>query len=391
MTDRGLEFEFAAWGQWMREYALPLWAVAGFDRTNNRFEERLDFSGRKIADAPIRLMVQGRQIFVYAEAALIGLYPVGRALAISAYHSMVASYYERDGSPGWIFSIHRDGSVASDVRDTYAHAFAMFATAHYFRLTGDRAALDLADRTWAYLDAHLALPAGGFADAAPRPDAIRRQNPHMHLLEAAMWLFDASGERRYLDRAQKIAALFRNAFLDRKTGSVIEYFDDTLAPAQGDAGAIREPGHHYEWAWLLEWMAQASGAAADDSAGRIIRHADAFGWSSDGFIFDEVFADGRVRAPGFRLWPLTEAIKARAVWPHADSAARAARLARTVVALRTKFLAPAVSGGWIDRYAANGARAVEFMPASSLYHLFCAYSQLDRLVSGKAWPDKRAA
>ncbi|MCC2113967.1 MAG: hypothetical protein KDJ16_18170, partial [Hyphomicrobiales bacterium] len=66
-------------------------------------------------------------------------------------------------------------------------------------------------------------------------------------------------------------------------------------------------------------------------------------------------------------------------------------LARTVVALRTKFLAPAVSGGWIDRYAANGARAVEFMPASSLYHLFCAYSQLDRLVSGKAWPDKRAA
>lgn len=280
-------------------------------------------------------------------------------------------------------SIYRDGSVASGLRDTYAHAFAMFATAHYFRLTGDRGALDLADRTWAYLDAHLAVPAGGFADAAPRPDAIRRQNPHMHLLEAAMWLFDASGERKYLDRAQKIAGLFRTAFLDRATGSVIEYLDDALSPAQGDPGAIREPGHHYEWAWLLEWLAQAGGAAADDSADRIIRHAEFVGWSGDGLIFDEVYADGRVCGPGFRLWPLTEAIKAHAVWRNAETGARAARLARIVAALRTKFLASAVPGGWIDRYAASGNRAVEFMPASSLYHLFCAYSQLDRLVSGK--------
>jgi hypothetical protein len=52
------------------ERALPLWASAGFDEDAGCFEERLDFSGAPIKNSSRRLMVQARQIVVYARASL---------------------------------------------------------------------------------------------------------------------------------------------------------------------------------------------------------------------------------------------------------------------------------------------------------------------------------
>jgi len=51
---------------WAVDDALPLWATAGFDGSNGRFEERLAFAGDPLPSVPIRLMVQARQIYVYA-------------------------------------------------------------------------------------------------------------------------------------------------------------------------------------------------------------------------------------------------------------------------------------------------------------------------------------
>src|SRR3546814_5449526 len=104
-------------------------------------------------------------------------------------------------------------------------------------------------------------------EALPLP---RRQNPHMHLLEAFLALYEASGEAHWLARAQSIHDLFRRHFLQQ--GQLVEFFDADWreVPQDGRDGArrLREPGHFFEWAWLLHRLALLTGDAGAAAAMR---------------------------------------------------------------------------------------------------------------------------
>src|SRR5262249_33435078 len=56
----------------------------------------------------------------------------------------------------------------------------------------------------------------------------------------------------------------------------------------------------------------------------------------------------------------------------------AVRAAETLTAIRTDFLATDVPGLWIDRIDANGMALSKDVPASTLYHLFVAITEIDR-------------
>src|SRR5262249_14285717 len=158
----------------------------------------LDLEGHPILDVPKRLMVQGRQLYVFCHADLFGWHSDGRSLANRCVDYMVKSFYQRDGNPGWVYSLAPDGGVASAVRDTYGHAFAFLGLAWYYRLTRDTQVLRIVDETLAFMDEALACDRGGYLDAAPQPDATRRQNPHMHLFESMIALYQATHDAKYL-------------------------------------------------------------------------------------------------------------------------------------------------------------------------------------------------
>src|SRR5262245_13595854 len=136
--------------RWAIEYGLPLWASAGFDRQNRRFEERLTMQGMPIKNVPLRLLVQGRQIYSYFLAARRGWHGGGGELAAQAFASMKRDYHRREGRDGWVFSIHHDGSVADARRDFYSHPFVLLAVGSYVQTTGDRSVLSVADETLAF-------------------------------------------------------------------------------------------------------------------------------------------------------------------------------------------------------------------------------------------------
>src|SRR3546814_15848782 len=77
----------------------------------------------------------------------------------------------------------------------------------------------------------------------------------MHLLEAFHALYEASGDARWLEHAEHIFQLFRRHFFDAAAGQLIELFDRDWreVPQEGRDGGrrLREPGHFFEWAWLL--------------------------------------------------------------------------------------------------------------------------------------------
>ena len=222
-----LEPAAAALVDWAIDAALPLWATAGFDAEHGRFEERLTLAGGRLPDVPLRLMSQARQIHAYALAARRGWHADAVALVERAYASMVRDYHGRDDREGWIFSIRRDGTVADARRDLYTHAFVLLAIASYVEATGHREALALADETLAFIERHMAAPAGGgFVEELPPNGGVRRQNPHMHLFEGLLALWECSRQERHLARATQLFDLFATRFF-RDPGVVGEYFTPT--------------------------------------------------------------------------------------------------------------------------------------------------------------------
>lgn len=354
----------------VRQHSLPLWATSGFDEAAHGFHERLDFSGDPIRDLPRRLMVQARQIVVYARASLLGWYGNGARLAVVAFEAACQRYRSPDEKPGWVFSVQRDGSIADSTRDLYAHAFALYMLAWIHRLTSDAAILKLADDTLADIDQiFLADDGRGYLSRVPGSTDIREQNPHMHLLEAVLALAETSGAERYLARAKAIVDLFDEVLIDRATGTVREIFDSGWRPTQRSGTNLVEPGHQLEWSWLLREWQRLSGSAVDYRVQRLCEHATSFGINpSNGLVRSSVREDGQIISSAARVWPQTEAIRALCredpagvKWP--------GLVAAITENLFRVHLPVGLHGGWIDQADEAGKPTVDYMPASSHYHL----------------------
>lgn len=362
---------------WLLDHALPLWQERGFDAATDCFHERLDHAGDAINSAPRRLMTQARQIFVYAHGTLLG-WTDGRDIVRKAFDAMVGRYYRADGEPGWIFSVDVGGRIVDTTRDLYGHAFVLLALASYFRLVGDSEALVLADATLLYIDETMPTPWGGYFDSIGPRAAKLRQNPHMHLFEALLALYEATRRVDYLARANKIYDLLQAKLFVPGADIVAEYFDEGWV-VQGDGKAIWEPGHHLEWAWLLNRYEQLSQRQTGALADAILRRAYRDGISPQGIIPDEMRADGTAATESHRPWPLTEAAKINAVRHEQGDRAGAERATAVLECLYGRFLSPAAPGLWFDHLSAGWEPLHDYVPASTLYHLLLGIAEVDRV------------
>ena len=147
-------------------------------------------------------------------------------------------------------------------------------------------------------------------------------------------------------------------------GAIREYFTEDWS-ADPATGNVIEPGHLEEWAWLLKQAGDNS-----DLATALHRRAGAQGYR-DGFAIREIGPAGETLDGGRRLWAQTEAI--RAGLSFGDSGVSA-----LIAAVFDTHLATAMPGLWVDSYDAQGRSHDAAAPASSLYHLMTAFSELLR-------------
>jgi mannose/cellobiose epimerase-like protein (N-acyl-D-glucosamine 2-epimerase family) len=369
----------ARFRDWVITHALPLWGGRGFDSARGSFIERLTFEGAPVTSAPRRAMVQARQIYVFSHAALLGWQPQGRTIALEAAHRLINGYHGADGAPGWIFSIHPDGAVCDARRDFYAHSFALYGLAWAYRLEPEPRFLSAALATLRVLDQHFASKSGGYHSALPADAGRREQNPHMHLFEAMLAWFEATGRELFLARAGELYEMMAGRFFQPETGILAEYFDGAWNPRAEIAGRICEPGHHFEWSWLLRRYAALAGREDPPIARALKDFGDRHGFDSEGFVVDELLDDGRVHKASRRCWPHTESIKAEVASFELGDGDAATRAAQTIRRLLAVFLGRPVAGGWVDHVDAHGAPIVDFIPASTLYHVFLAAAEADRV------------
>ncbi|MBS0294916.1 MAG: AGE family epimerase/isomerase [Proteobacteria bacterium] len=358
--------------QWMFDHALPLWAEEGVDHEHGGFAERLTPDGRFDPIDLKRLRGQARQIYAFSHAATLGFEP-GAALALQGLE-----FVERHAAlagGGWARALGRDGRVLDTALDLYDQACMLLALAWLKQATGETAAIRLAERGFEAVkhrlgraEGYRALEAGG---------NLGLQNPHMHWLEAMLALHAATGDKLWADEARAMLRLFRERLFDPVTGALAERFDAAWAR---DPTAALEPGHHFEWVWLLTTADRLLGTDHFGQIRGLFVFAAERGLSpATGLVWDEIGADGAVRSASHRLWPQSERLKAYvAVGERAGNLDQPA-IGRVVDGLFDRFLDPAPSGGWRDRLDVHGDAHDAFMPASSLYHLFSGFSELWRV------------
>lgn len=362
---------------WLFESGLPLWLEGeGFDANTGLFAERLDAEGKS---QPLnrRLRVQARQAYVCAEAAALGWNGNWRAPLEAAVLTLTKGGRRPDGS--YVHLLSPQGDVVDDRADLYDHAFGQFALAKA-AIALDRPDLQtVIEDGWQWLDDHWSDPAGGYHEGEIVSADMRRQNPHMHLFEAALALHEAFPDSSGMERSRGFARLFAQRFFDEGSGALPEYFDADWSPLPGDLGRVTEPGHQFEWAWLLRRYADVSGEdGVRGIADRLIAHGRDHGVDPfRGVAINEVWIDGSIKSAAARLWPQTERLKGAVSGLRLDPIGESQEASAALEGLFL-YLDKPKPGLWRDMQESDGRFDGEGSPASSLYHIACAMGELCR-------------
>lgn len=373
----------AALRGWLCEDALPIWSTVGVDALRGGFAEAIDLQGQAV-EAPRRTRVVARQVYVFATAARHGWLSGADALVEHGLAFLRERLRLSDGV--YAASASADGMLTDPSFDLYEQAFALFAYAAAARGRPDRAATlkPEAEALLSVLRARWAHPEAGFEEASPRLLPLR-SNPHMHLLEAALeWEGLAPGAGSpWAALADELVALCCNRFVDAASGALHENFNGDWQPMPGTAGRLVEPGHQFEWAWLLmRWAGRRNRPETLAMAHRLLEIGETHGVDpARGVAVNALDDTLRVTDPNAKLWPQTERIKA---WElaHATSTGDAAR-ARADAARRaaidglTRYLVPTPQGLWHEVMNAHGGFIEQHCRASSLYHIVCAIDTLE--------------
>lgn len=361
----------AAAKTWLLDAAFPLWADHGFDPQTGIFHEKLN-ADLSPAPGPRRVRVQARQVYCFALAGRMGWGGPWRERVEAGFATLNGPARAEGGAVGHLLDAR--GKLPDARRDLYDQAFALFACAHAAAIVPDASKraneiMDFIEHTWK-------SPKGGYAEGEVEPPPLRRQNPHMHLFEASLALQEAAGAARWSPLAQQIAGMFHTHFFDAEQGVLREFFEPDWKPSAAK-GSLLEPGHHFEWVWLLARWRDVSGEDTRPIAARLYDYGERHGVNAHGVCVDETLLGGGMVSARARLWPQTERLKAAlARLEDGSGDAGAVVEAYDMLALYLDKPAP---GLWRDRMNEDGSLVDEPTPASSFYHIALALDELIRI------------
>ncbi len=386
---------------WLADHSIPRMLGAGTDWLNGGYAERLDWSGERIDPGFKRLRVTARQIYAFSHAALGGSDEAARA----AEHGMQFLLKKaRLESGGFASRLTSTGECLDPTADLYDLAFVLFALAWWYRLTGEAPTLAVAEETVGVIRRELRHPSGrGFKHRAGMA-APYQQNPHMHLLEASIFLAAFSEKDIFHVLANELFSLAVNDFFDPETETLAEFYGDGWSREDGTGVVVVEPGHHFEWCWLLSRFSALTGdRTALDIAEKLFAFGERHGRDAQsGLILDAVDEVGRCLKPDFRSWPNLEYLKAiiamAELHPN-DSRFGDGKIDAVVERIFSFFLEPQGIEGvtiprglWLDHvFACDFSAKVNHVPVSTFYHLNFSFMELTRyrarrhIFSGLPW------
>ncbi|KXI27782.1 AGE family epimerase/isomerase [Paraglaciecola hydrolytica] len=357
---------------WLKHDALPYWTTSGINPHNGAVYEQMLFNGQPDLAANQRVRVQARQIMVFCAAQqqqwLNNSLPiVSRIVAFMHSHGRISPT-----AIGYVQLLTPDNQIVGPKLDSYDFAFYFLACFHRFSTFNDKQALDEANALLWYMDVHFKNGSAGWLEgnySTPH----RRQNPHMHLFEAFMTGYEVTRDGKWLAKAGQIFSLFEQYFFNPKTHVLHEHFDANWQLAEGQAGESVEPGHMFEWVWLLRWYERLTATPVGHYCDALYQKALTIGCDPlSQLIYDVVDTQGTIIKGTKRCWPLTELVKASLAQATVCSPAQRQfyedKAALGIQLLFDFYQHPTIKGSYIDQIAPDNTVVADHAPASTLYH-----------------------
>ena len=372
----GPQTTIALLAQKLQRRWVPKWYEAFTHDADGGFHERLGHSFKPVKTGQRRLLTQCRQLAVYAHAVAEGNAHFKPNLA--QHLDFIVTYYKGGCDGSWVFAVDDDLVTQHEMYDLYAHAFVIFALAHYERAVKDGQGKTLAMQVLAFINQAFRVDGQeGLTEALnDRYDPInlpRRHESHMHLFEACLFAYEVFEEDGFLEMSEYMVDLFRNYFYKKDQSFLSEYFDQELNPVEQNGNIVKEPGHYCEWIWLLKKFAALKGESDcyDDICLTLLDWANAYGWDTRyGGIYDELGADNQIITDTKRLWPFSEALKANALMLDSgvDKDGIKDYIAHMVSVFNEHYMDE--RGFWTEWLSRDLQPQTDYMPGTTPYHVY---------------------
>ncbi|MBB4956036.1 mannose/cellobiose epimerase-like protein (N-acyl-D-glucosamine 2-epimerase family) [Agrobacterium vitis] len=274
-------------------------------------------------DNPIRgIHTSARMVHCYAIGDLLGR--PGAADVVDHGMRYLWRKHRDEKNGGYFWQLNDDG-VADGSKQGYGHAFVLLAASSAKTIghpLADRLLEDITEviETKFWEQRHGAI-AEEFSEDWQPVAGYRGQNSNMHLTEALMAAFEATGEQHYLDKAVRIADLLINRRAREEAFRVPEHFNEEWVvdrnyyhPNEMFRPAGTTPGHWLEWTRLVLQLWALSGKQHSwmpEAARGLFYQSMLLGWDRKQGGFFYTLDWDNVPAKTFKLWwPLCEAAAA---------------------------------------------------------------------------------
>ena len=353
---------FSTVQQHFMEVIMPLWQGPGWNAEMALPFEALDAEHRPLPAQRYRAMACARQLFLFSS--FIGTPQVADAQvrAAALFRSLQQHFHDAEHG-GWFYSIDPQGAPLDRRKDLYTHAFIIFACAHYWAKVREPLVESV-------LNAALHVVAEQFADGDGLYESVLEedwsslgagplQNPLMHLAEAFLATLEVREDAQTLAALDALAEAMQRRFVDIEHGVMLEKPLDAV-------DNWSEPGHQFEWFYLLESSEHLRGTPLHRSLTTAFAHAEEQGVDQvTGAVVAMLEVDGSVKDGTQRIWAQAEYLRALTLRPDSE-----ALLARQLNALQQRFLHPA---GWNECLDSQGQVSRSDMPSTTPYHLATCY------------------
>ncbi|MEZ4776140.1 MAG: AGE family epimerase/isomerase [Bacteroidia bacterium] len=245
-TDQGMtneqlrqELTFA-----LNEQLLDKWYPAIIDKEQGGYLSDLDYKWEPNGPQNKSIVTQARHLWVTSKVAMFYPDKPGyRAYADQGYAFLRDKMWDHE-MDGFFYTVDRSGEWKSGENDAdkwaYGNAFAIFGLAAYYKLTGSEEALDLAKKTFMWLEKYSHDPVNqgyypflnregkAFGRDLPVPAGqpqlgYKDQNPTIHLLEAFAELYPVWEDSLLRARFEETLVTIRDT-ITRPEGYMNLYF-----------------------------------------------------------------------------------------------------------------------------------------------------------------------
>jgi mannose-6-phosphate isomerase len=378
--EQTISVHYHSLANWMSHDVLPLWLGVGFNPKTGEFAESLDLQSGQDPMLTRRGRTQPRQVFSVMLAHEMGLIDRSSIQIAEQGIEFLNSYSKlADGTYAFGFEANK-GEVNAEF-GLYKQVFVLFCYAVAARVQPEKQtiyeqrALDL----YQILSTQFKHSEIGFKEDTQGLKNLC-SNPHMHMLEASLAWELVSDSPIWRQLSDELVEVATRHLISKDTGALSEFFSPQWEKLPEHNLRLVEPGHQFEWSWLLSgWATKRNNAEVMNIATQLFDIGQRFGIDKQrNLTLDQLNDDLSLRSASAHLWPQTEWIKASLAMAtsHPEKKHFYLSNAKSAIEAMKTYLKTETIGLWHIKQDEDGVFDSSPAQAGLLYHVLMALVEI---------------